>query len=315
LLSKQQSQAMRNSDRGIIFNIQGYCIHDGPGIRTSVFLKGCPLCCSWCQNPESHFPLPELFFAEEKCTGCGTCIPICPEKAIRLQGIKSYTDRQLCKGAGLCVDACPNEARAVIGRRATADEVFKEIAADSLFYRESGGGVTLSGGEPLAQPEFAASILRKCRDAGFHTALDTCGYASWTAAREVLHYVNLVLFDFKHMNPEIHRRYTGVSNELILQNAENIHHEMSIPMWARVTLVPGFNDSVENIEATARFIADRLSSAIPVHLLPYHRLGEAKWEKLGGKNEFASIEIPGERQLVECRRIFESFGLTAIMGG
>jgi len=306
---------MRNSDWGIIFNIQGYCIHDGPGIRTSVFLKGCPLCCSWCQNPESHFPLPELFFAEEKCSGCGTCIPICPEKAIRLQGIKSHTDRQLCKGAGLCVDACPNEARAVIGRRATADEVFKEIAADSLFYRESGGGVTLSGGEPLAQPEFAASILKKCRDAGFHTALDTCGYASWTTAREVLRHVNLVLFDFKHMNPEIHKRYTGVSNELILQNAENIHYGMSIPMWARVTLVPGFNDSAENIQATARFIADRLSNAIPVHLLPYHRLGEAKWERLDRKNETEAIEIPGERQLAECRRIFESFGLTAIMGG
>ena len=274
---------MRNSDRGIIFNIQGYCIHDGPGIRTSVFLKGCPLCCSWCQNPESHFPLPELFFAEEKCSGCGTCIPICPEKAIRLQGIKSHTDRQLCKGAGLCVDACPNEARALIGRRATVDEVFKEIAADSLFYRESGGGVTLSGGEPLAQPEFAASILKKCRDAGFHTALDTCGYASWATAREVLRYVNLVLFDFKHMNPEMHRKYTGVSNELILQNAEKIHHGMSIPMRARVTLVPGFNDFPENLEATARFIADRLSNAIPVHLLPYHRLGEAKWERLDKK--------------------------------
>lgn len=306
---------MRNSDRGILFNIQCYCIHDGPGIRTSVFLKGCPLCCSWCQNPESHFYHPELFFAEEKCSGCGKCIHLCPEKAIRLQGKKSRTDRQLCKGAGLCVDACPNEARAAIGRWATADEVFKEIAADSLFYQESGGGVTLSGGEPLAQPEFAASILKKCRDAGLHTALDTCGYASWTTAREVLRYVNLVLFDFKHMNPEIHRKYTGVSNELILQNAEKIHHDMSIPMWARVTLVPGFNDSVENIEATARFIADRLSNAIPVHLLPYHRLGEAKWERLDRENEIASIEIPGERQLAECRRIFESFGLTAIMGG
>lgn len=306
---------MRNPDRGILFNIQGYCIHDGPGIRTSVFLKGCPLCCSWCQNPESHSPLPELFFAEEKCTGCGKCIPACPGKAIRLQEKKSRTDRKLCKSAGLCVDACPNEARAVIGRRATADEVFKEIAADALFYRESGGGVTLSGGEPLAQPEFAASILKKCRDAGFHTALDTCGYASWTAAGKVLRYVNLVLFDFKHMNPEIHRKYTGVSNELILQNAEKIHHEMSIPMWARVTLVPGFNDSVENIEATARFIADRLSNAIPVHLLPYHRLGEAKWEKLGGDNVVGSIEIPAERQLVECSRIFKSFGLTAVVGG
>jgi len=306
---------MSNSGHGIIFNIQGYCIHDGSGIRTSVFLKGCPLRCLWCQNPESHSHDPELLFAEEKCTGCGKCVQVCPEKAIRMHGKASRTDRRLCKSTGLCVDACPNEARAVIGRRATADEVFKEISADSLFYQESDGGVTLSGGEPLAQPEFAAGILKKCRDAGFHTALDTCGYAGWATAREVLRHVNLVLFDFKHMNPEMHRKYTGVSNELILQNAEKIHHEMSIPMRARVTLVPGFNDFPENLEATARFIADRLSHAIPVHLLPYHRLGEAKWERLDRKMETASIDIPGERQLAECCRIFESFGLTVIMGG
>ncbi len=306
---------MRNLDRGIIFNIQGYCIHDGPGIRTSVFLKGCPLRCLWCQNPESHSFHPELLFAEEKCTGCGKCVQVCPERAIRIQGKASRTDRGLCKNTGLCVEVCPNEARAVIGRQATADAVFKEIAADALFYQESGGGVTLGGGEPLAQPEFAVSILKKCRDAGFHTALDTCGHASWTTAREVLRHVNLVLFDFKHMSSEMHKQYTGVSNELILQNAEKIHHQLSIPMRARVTLIPGFNDSPENLEATARFIADRLSSAIPVHLLPYHRLGEAKWERLGRRNETAAIDTPGEQQLMECRQIFESFGLTTFAGG
>jgi pyruvate formate lyase activating enzyme len=213
------------------------------------------------------------------------------------------------------VDACPNEARAAIGRRATVDEVFKEIAADSLFYEESGGGVTLSGGEPLAQPEFAVGILKKCRDAGIHTALDTCGHALWATAREVVRHTDLVLFDFKHMNPEMHEKYTGVSNELILQNAEKIHHEMSIAMRARVAIIPGFNDSTENIEATAGFIADKLSKAVSVHLLSYHRLGEAKRERLGRKNEIAAIEIPGEHQLEECRRIFESFGLIVIMGG
>jgi pyruvate formate lyase activating enzyme len=306
---------MSNSDRGIIFNIQGYCIHDGPGIRTTVFLKGCPLKCLWCQNPESHSFHPELLFAEKKCTGCGECVQACPEKAIRMQGKVSQTDRRLCKSAGLCVDSCPNEARAAIGRRATADEVFKEIAADSLFYEESGGGVTLGGGEPLAQPEFAVAVLKKCRDAGIHTALDTCGHARWSTAREVLRHTDLVLFDFKHMNPEMHEKYTGVSNELILQNAEKIHHEMSIAMRARVTLVPGFNDSSENIEATAGFIADRLSNAVSVHLLSYHRLGEAKWERLDRKNETAAIEIPGQQQLEECRRIFKFFGLTATMGG
>jgi pyruvate formate lyase activating enzyme len=306
---------MDNSDQGIIFNIQGYCTHDGPGIRTTVFLKGCPLSCPWCQNPESHSFHPDLLFAEEKCTGCGECIQVCPQTAIRIQGKTSYTDRRLCQGAGLCVNVCPNEARAVIGRRVTVDEVFKEVAADALFYQESGGGVTLSGGEPLAQPEFATGILKKCRSAGFHTALDTCGYAGWTTAREVLRHVNLVLFDFKHMNPEIHEKYTGVSNEQIMQNAEKIHHEMSIPIRARVTLVPGFNDSTENIQATAGFISGKLSNTVPVHLLSCHRLGEAKWERLEKKNEAAEIEIPDEQKLMECRRIFESFGLTVIMGG
>jgi pyruvate formate lyase activating enzyme len=306
---------MSNSNQGSIFNIQGYCIHDGPGIRTTVFLKGCPLHCPWCQNPESHSFIPELLFAEEKCSGCGNCIQVCPEKAIRLRGKVSQTDRRLCRSTGLCVDACPNEARAVIGRPATADEVFREIAADSLFYEESGGGVTLSGGEPLAQPEFVSSILEKCRHAGFHTALDTCGHADWTTVRDVLLHVNLVLFDFKHMNPEIHEKYTGVSNELILQNAEKIHHEMSIPMWARITIVPGFNDSHGNMEATAKFIADRISSAVPVHLLPFHRLGEGKWERLDKKKDTAVIGTPDERKMAECRRIFESIGLTVIMGG
>jgi pyruvate formate lyase activating enzyme len=306
---------MSHSDQGILFNIQGYCIHDGPGIRTTVFLKGCPLRCIWCQNPESHSFHSELLFAEEKCTGCGKCVQVCPEKAICLQGKVSQTDRRLCNNAGLCVDACPNGARASIGRRAMADEVLQEIAADSLFYQESGGGVTLSGGEPLAQPEFAASILKKCRESGFHTALDTCGHANWTTTKEVLRYVDLVLFDFKHMNPEMHKKYTGVSNDLILQNAERIHHEMSIPIRARVTIIPDFNDSRENIEATARFIANKLSNAIPVHLLPCHRLGEAKWERLDRKTETAVINIPDGQQLAECRRIFESFGLTAIIGG
>ena len=306
---------MSNSDSGIIFNIQGYCIHDGPGIRTTVFLKGCPLRCFWCQNPESHSFHPELLFSEEKCTGCGKCIQVCPEQAIQMKGKTSYTDRRRCKSSGFCVDVCPNDARAVIGYKATADEVFRQVASDALFYQQSGGGVTLSGGEPLAQPEFAAGILKQCRSAGFHTALDTCGHANWKTAREVLRYVNLVLFDFKHMNPEIHEKYTGVSNELILQNAEKIHHMLSIPIRARITLVPGFNDSAENIQATARFISGRLSNKVPVHLLSCHRFGKAKWERLDKRNEAAEIMVPDDRSLTECRRIFESFGLTVIMGG
>jgi pyruvate formate lyase activating enzyme len=306
---------MSDSDRGVIFNIQGYCIHDGPGIRTTVFLKGCPLRCFWCQNPESHSPLPELLFAAQRCAGCRKCVQACPEQAIRLLGKISQTDRRLCKSTGVCAEVCPNEARTIIGRWASIDEVFNAIAADALFYQESGGGVTLSGGEPLAQPEFAISLLRKCKEAGFHTALDTCGYASWTIVERVLSQVNLVLYDLKHMDPETHKKYTGVSNDLILNNARRIHHELSIPMRVRVSLIPGISDSLENLEATAKFIAGDLSAAIPVHLLPYHRLGEAKWEQLDKRNETMAIDTPDEQRIAGCRRVFESFGLTAIVGG
>jgi len=306
---------MNDSNRGVIFNVQGYSVHDGPGIRTTIFLKGCPLRCLWCQNPESHFPFPELFFSAEKCAGCGKCVQACPEQAIQLQGKASRTARRLCKGSGACVEACPNEARALMGKWATVDEVFETVAADAIFYRESGGGVTLSGGEPLAQPKFAAELLRRCKEAGFHTALDTSGHAGWEIARQVLSYVDLVLYDFKHMDPRTHKRHTGVSNELILENARKIYHELSIPILARMALIPGFNDSLDNIEATAKFIVTDLSKAIPVHLLPYHRFGDGKWDGLDKGRETRAFEVPSEELLENRRRVFESFGLNAIVGG
>jgi pyruvate formate lyase activating enzyme len=306
---------MSDSIWGTIFNIQGYSIHDGPGIRTTVFLKGCPLRCLWCQNPESHSPSPELFFSPEKCAACGKCVQACPEHAVHIRGRVSATDRNRCKGTGACVRICPNEARALIGRRVTADEVFAEVAADSMFYRDSGGGVTLSGGEPLAQPEFAASILEKCKAAGFHTVLDTCGYSPWPTLENVLRYVDLVLYDFKHMDAAEHRKITGVPNNGILENARRIHHDLVKPMQARITLIPGFNDSAENFRNTARFISEELSPAVPVHILPYHRLGEAKWERLGRQSEIRSITIPEEKHIADCLQIFKSFGLSAVAGG
>lgn len=306
---------MGDPNRGVIFDIQGYSIHDGPGIRTTVFLKGCPLRCGWCQNPESHSPLPELLFAAEQCAGCGRCVPACPHQAIRLQGAVSVTDRRLCQGAGACARACPNDARAIVGRWATTEEVFEAVAADAMFYRESGGGVTLSGGEPLAQAEFSTSILRKCKEAGFHTALDTCGYAPWPVFEQVLRYVDLVLYDFKHMDAAEHRKLTGVPNDLILDNARRIHRELSIPILARLALVPGFNDSADNLESTARFIADELSPAVPIHLLPYHRLGTTKWERLDRAGEAVAADPPSTQHVASCVRRFESHGVTAVIGG
>jgi pyruvate formate lyase activating enzyme len=306
---------MSDSICGTIFNIQGYSIHDGPGIRTTVFLKGCPLRCLWCQNPESHSPAPELLFSSEKCAACGKCIQACPEGAAYIYGKTSATDRSRCKGAGACAKVCPNEARTMIGRRVTADEVFQEVSADSIFYRDSGGGVTLSGGEPLAQPEFAISILEKCKSAGFHTVLDTCGYSPWPVLEDVLRHVDLVLYDFKHMDAAEHRKITGVPNDLILENARRIHNDLAKPMLARIPLIPGLNDSPENLRNTARFISEELCTAVPVHILPYHGLGKAKWERLDRQSETTSIPIPEEQHAADCLKIFKSFGLSAVVGG
>jgi len=200
-----------------------------------------------------------------------------------------------------------------MGRYVTAGEVFERVAADAIFYQRSGGGVTLSGGEPLAQSQFAISLLKLCKEAAIHTTLDTCGYARWETVRRVLEYVDLVLYDLKHMDPVEHEKCTGVSNDLILDNARKIH-ELSIPMLARVPLIPGYNDTAENIAATARFIVNELDS-IKLHLLPYHRLGETKYARMEKPNKSISVQPPSDERMEEIKRVFESFGLMVNLGG
>jgi pyruvate formate lyase activating enzyme len=300
--------------RGVIFNVQRYSIHDGPGIRTTVFLKGCPLRCLWCQNPESQINRPELFFDATRCGACGACVAACAAGAISVRDGRSWTDRTLCNGAGACVDVCPNDARTLMGRYVTAAEVFDEVEADRVFYEGSGGGVTLSGGDPVSQPRFAASLLRLCKDAGLHTALDTSGHTRWNTLAPLLAHADLVLYDLKHMDPDAHTTLTGSSNEWILDNARRIVHEAATPMLVRLPVVPGCNDTVENVEATARFVAHELDPSIPVHLLPYHRLGVTKHERLEHEGGFDG-EPASDEHVEELRTIVESFGLTAVIGG
>jgi pyruvate formate lyase activating enzyme len=299
---------------GVIFNIQRYSIHDGPGIRTTAFLKGCPLRCLWCQNPESQSMRPEIFFVSESCQGCGACAEACPRGAIEVVEGLARTDRAVCVGCGECTAVCPNEARNLMGRNSTAQEVFEELAADDIFYQRSGGGVTLSGGEPLAQPRFAREVLRLCKEASLHTALDTCGCAPWETVRQVLEYVDLVLYDLKHMDTGQHKRYTGVPNEVILENARRVHG-LGIPMLARVPVIPGYNDAVENMTATALFISTELGDSTGVHLLPYHRLGEAKHERMEQTNKSLGAVPPTDEEMEELREVFESFGLEVHLGG
>jgi pyruvate formate lyase activating enzyme len=300
--------------KGYVFNIQHYSIHDGPGIRTTVFLKGCPLRCIWCQNPESQIYYPEIFFDSEKCTGCGLCVEACSESNIEIIEGKSKMDRSHCRGCGKCATVCPNQARNIMGQEMTVTQVFKDVIADEIFYQRSGGGVTIGGGEPLAQPEFTINLLRLCKSQGLHTVIDTSGYANWKTFRGILKFVDLVLYDFKHMDPAEHLICTGVSNELILDNAKKIC-SLAIPLSARVPLIPGYNDTFQNIDATAKFIAFELGKSVKVHILPYHRFGEAKYDRLEKVREFAQITPPDPTHLEEFSKIFESYGLETQIGG
>ena len=288
--------SMEQTANGIIFNIQRYSIHDGPGIRTTVFFKGCPLRCFWCQNPESQSNEAEVFLITGNCTLCGKCVAVCPTGASSLLEGSSAIDRSKCIGCGKCVEVCPGEARKLVGSYVTKDEVMVEIMKDLKFYENSGGGVTLSGGDPMGQPEFALSIIRSSKEAGLHTVLDTCGYAAWSIMKRLLEFTDLVFFDLKTIDTKRHREATGRPNRLILENAKRIAGYR--PMRVRVPMIPNFNDSPEDVRAIARFVREELG-AIDMDLLPYNKLGEVKYERLGKTCFTAKAQSDEEMQHLE----------------
>ena len=300
-----------------VFNIQSYSIHDGPGIRVTVFLKGCPLRCLWCANPESNIPAPQLMTYNTKCTGCGSCVKACPKGAVRLVeldgAVKQETDRSLCVNCGACVEACPADAREIAGKEMTVREVLDRVLQDKLFLDASGGGMTISGGECLAHPEFSEALLAAAKEAGLHTAVESCSFASREVIDRVFPHVDLGLLDVKHMDPAKHKEYTGVSNEIILDNIRHVYRDLHVPVIVRVPVIPGHNDDEENIAATARF-ASGLGPDVAVHLLPYHRLGDSKLESLGRTPEL-HLEVPADEQMQKLKAIVESFGVQAQVGG
>jgi len=301
--------------KGIVCGIERYAIHDGPGIRTLIFLKGCPLNCIWCSNPETQKYLPELYYFIERCTLCGRCIKSCPVGCISqdIQKKMVITDRNKCTGCGKCVDICPVSARTFVGKYMTVDTVMKEIEKDIPFYSRSGGGVTLSGGEIIVQSEFAAEILKRCTREYIHTAIETTGFGLWEHLYEIIRYANLVLFDLKHMDADKHREYTGVSNELILDNLSKLCSQ-GIPIIIRIPIIPGYNDSEDNMKAIINFLNDK-RNIIDVHLLPYHSLGVKKYVQLERQYPLSGkLEITQEK-IQDIIKLFEGNSFSVIVGG
>lgn len=264
----------------LIFDIQRFSLHDGPGIRTTVFFKGCPLRCLWCHNPESQKREPELMFYREKCVGCGACRAVCP---------RAFTPA--CRGELACVPVCKYGAREQSGRQETVETVLGEVLRDLPFYKTSGGGVTLSGGEPLAQPEAAFALLQGCKAAGVHTAVETAGHVPWEIFERLLPVTDLFLFDLKGTDPALHKKNTGVSNGRILENAEKLA-KTGAAIRFRMPCVPGFNDT--EAEGVAAF-AEHCGA--PLELMAYHNIGAGKYEALGRKDPTAGIAPPSPDEM------------------
>lgn len=281
----------------MIFNIQKCSIHDGAGLRTLVFFKGCPLRCKWCANPESQSYEEEIMESPVRCVGCGVCRTVCPENAVREDGT---IDRDKCTGCKKCIDACYAESKKISGREYTVEELYKEIEKDKPFYAIYGGGVTFSGGEPLTHGKYLADIAKHCRDRGVSVIVESCGYGAFEQFREALDYIDSMFMDVKHMDTEKHKELTGRGNELILENIRRIS-EYGIPITLRTPVIPGCTDEAENIRAVAAFAAE-LPTVKEYELLAYHSFGEPKYKALGRPYELKGVQPPSDetmRQLVK----------------
>ncbi|KAA3656245.1 MAG: glycyl-radical enzyme activating protein [Chloroflexi bacterium] len=302
---------MESPPEAIIFDIKRYSIHDGPGIRTTAFLKGCPIRCRWCANPESQKRSPEIAYFKQECIQCRKCLETCPLNAIHFSGAAHCLDRSVCDLCAQCVDVCPADALQIVGRTVTARGLFDEMVSDRPFWERSGGGVTLSGGEPLIQHQFVKAFLELCRSNYIHTAIETCLHISPKILKDILPLVDFVICDMKIMDSEKHKQFTAVSNKLILENIVFLLNS-DLDMLVRMPLIPGVNDDVANLEALGAFLQSHRKNA-QLELLPFHRLGESKYEQAGRTIEMKNVLPPSKEEMQKAAARLNAFNLEVVM--
>jgi pyruvate formate lyase activating enzyme len=295
---------------GVLFNIQKYSVNDGPGIRTTVFLKGCPLRCVWCHNPEGLDPTAQIVVYENRCSHCGHCQAVCP---FCDSWDAATNSPKTCNVCGACVKGCPSGARQQIGRNVSVEDVMNEIRKDRLFYDDSGGGVTFSGGEPLAQPDFLLALLSDCRSESIHTTVDTSGFCPGQDLLSVSPLTDLFLYDLKLIDDVQHIHYTGQSNRIILDNLKSLSAVHS-NIWLRIPIVPGITDQAANIDAIAD-LAGTIPSLRQICLLPFHNTASAKFNRLNRSNPLGNLAIPDSRHMERLRDRIADRGLTVKIGG
>lgn len=309
--------------KGIVFNIQRFTIHDGPGLRTELFLKGCPLRCDWCSNPESWLPYIQPGIYRKKCISlkkCGDCKEVCPQQEEVFnfyRGKLKTLDRDICNNCMKCADVCPSEAIKQWGKEMSIEECMEVIKKDRGYYERSGGGVTVSGGDPLIQSDFVAELFKKCKEENIHTCCESTFHAPWENIEKVLKHTDLIITDIKHMDDEKHKKYTKVSNKLILENLKKLA-ERKYDIILRIPVIPNVNDDMENIEATANFILNEMNGSVrTLQLLSFMRLGEEKYESLGIPYKMSEVKVNRrsfQKKIAQIAEYFNNRGIHCLVG-
>lgn len=294
----------------VITNIQKFSVHDGPGIRSIVFFKGCPLACQWCANPENINFNPELMCYESKCIACASCVKACPENAINAH---LAFNREKCVNCGTCAKVCGSQARILKGKTFSNEEIREKVDKDYAFYKNSGGGITFSGGEPLLHPQFILDIAKNYRDRGLNSAIETCGYVPWKNFQMVEPWIDLFLYDLKFIDAQKHERYCKKGNKLILDNLRRLCKNSQVVV--RMPIIPGINDTESDLDLAGAFLSEIKSEISGIHCLPYHNLGASKYDALGIEYKLSDVEMPKNEHMETVKRKLEQYDLDVQIGG